>query len=97
MMVPHFFKFPGYETIDVQTSLKKQTCTIHLKRLTSKPKACHRCGTELGRSRGRHPVLLETLSVMGFRCYLKLWRGISAELRPQPVARPWACSLNASR
>lgn len=74
MMVPHFFKFLGYETIDVQTSIKKQTCEIYLKRHGDKPLNCHRCGSFLERSRGRHRLKLETLAVMGYRCFINLWR-----------------------
>ena len=74
MMVPHFFKFAGYETVDIQTSIKKQTCEIHLKRRADKPMNCHRCGCFLERSRGRHRIRLETLSVMGYRCFINLWR-----------------------
>ena len=73
-MVPHFFKFAGYETIDVQTSIRKQTCEIHLKRSPDKSLNCYRCGSMLERSRGRHHMKLETLGVMGYRCFVNLWR-----------------------
>lgn len=74
MMVPHFFRFDGYETIDVQTSIRKQTCEIYLKRRADKPLNCYRCGSFLERSRGRHHIKLETLSVMGYRCFVNFWR-----------------------
>lgn len=74
MMIPQVFKFEGYETIDIQFSVKLQVCKIYLKRKDEKPCNCYRCGATLLRKRGRYRLRLETLSVMGYRCFIFLWR-----------------------
>ena len=73
-MIPHFFRFPGYDTSDIRTSIKDKTCTIYLERRSDKAFNCYRCGCFLQRNRGRYPVRLEHLSIMGFKTYLHFWR-----------------------
>lgn len=75
-MIPRFLKncFEGYEVCDFKEFLTDGKIEIHLKRTESKPWKCHRCGEELGVERGKYPVRLEAMPLMGFRFFVHLWR-----------------------
>jgi transposase len=76
MKLPRFLKncFEGFEVRDFKEFLSEGRIDIYLEPLEAKPWVCHRCGSELGVQRGKHPVKLEAMPLMGFRFFVHFMR-----------------------
>lgn len=73
--IPRFARqYDGYETTDFKEYLTEGRIEIHLGRAEDKRWTCSRCGGELSAERGRYRVRLETLPILGLRCFVHLWR-----------------------
>lgn len=73
--IPRFTRgFEGFDTIDFKEFLLDGYIEIHLRCKSEKPFNCHRCGVGLTQLRGKHKLRLETLPVLGLRCFVHLWR-----------------------
>jgi transposase len=73
--IPRFVQqYDGYEILDFKEYLGQRRIEIHLERREEKKWECGRCGAELSSERGRYRTRLETLPILGFRCFVLLWR-----------------------
>jgi transposase len=70
MRLPRFFNFENYEVKDIKEFLSDGVIKIFLERNSEIKSVCHRCNSELGRSRGDHFMRIEALPIMGYRTYL---------------------------
>lgn len=75
MRLPRFFHFENYFITDFKEFLSDGRIEIFLERDSQESCLCHRCGSELSdRKRGDHFMRIETLSVMGYRCFVNFRR-----------------------
>lgn len=75
MTIPRFARqYDGYQTADFKEYVAEGRIEIHLIRREDKPWSCSRCGNPLSAERGRYRLRLETLPVLGLRCFVYLWR-----------------------
>ena len=74
--IPHFLQaaFVGFEITQYSETLENGIITVHLERAPDKDWVCHRCGTVLGVHRGKYPVCLDGMPIMGFNFKIYLWR-----------------------
>src|SRR5438270_8907728 len=75
MTIPRIARqYDGYETVDFKEFLAERRIEIHLGRRADKSFTCGRCGEQLLAQRGRYRLRLETLPILGLRCFVYLWR-----------------------
>lgn len=76
-MIPRFLRsaFIGFEVLDVKEWLTEGRIEVRLGRARGYRKfCCHRCGKNLGAYRGKYPVKLEGMPVMGLKLEINLMR-----------------------
>jgi transposase len=75
--LPRFLReaFDGFEVIDLKEWLTtKGFIEIELKPKEDRVFHCHRCGEPLGCERGKYPVKLEAMPLMGIKVFVKFMR-----------------------
>jgi len=68
------FVYEGYEISDVRVSVKDKTVEFVLNREDVKEARCARCQNLLGRTRGKHRMKIQELSIMSFKTFVSFWR-----------------------
>ncbi|MBI2606984.1 MAG: hypothetical protein HYW49_13000, partial [Deltaproteobacteria bacterium] len=77
MGIPRFLRcaFSGYQIVDFKEFLKDGYIEVWLKKEPEQAAwICHRCGEGLKARRGKYPVCLEGLPIMGFKFLVHFWR-----------------------
>lgn len=77
MRLPRFIRniVPGFEVIDLKEWISRGKIEIHLKRRHQNKPKCSRCGSSnLGASRGKYFVRIQTNPIMNFETFLCVWR-----------------------
>lgn len=78
MSLPRFlrscFQEDGYEIQELKEFLKDGSIEVWLTRREDRPWRCYRCGESLGHRRGKYPVTLEGMPILGMRFVIHLWR-----------------------
>jgi transposase len=75
-LIPRFFRtaFPGFEVLDVKEWLNDGRIELRLKARDTKGFFCHRCGHALAAQRGRYPVKLEGMPILGLKLEIHFMR-----------------------
>lgn len=74
MFIPRFLKFEGYETLDIQTTVRDMKVFVRLEPKRGKIMSCHRCDSELGAEVSKHRLELRDLPLRGFDTVIRLFR-----------------------
>ncbi len=78
MGIPRFltslFKEDGFDVKDLKEFLGDGIIELHLDRRQERAWVCHRCNGELGAQRGKYPVKLEGMPILGMRFFVRFWR-----------------------
>ena len=72
--IPRFLKFEGYETTDVQVSVRDKKVNVVLKPLADKPFVCHLCGHEMTRLIHSKQRKINDLDIRGFKTVISFPR-----------------------
>jgi transposase len=75
--IPRFLRnaFEGFDVVDFKEFLTDGRIDIYLQAKTDRVKCCNRCDDVLTGNRGRHPLTVEGMTIMGLRVFIHLWRG----------------------
>lgn len=77
MKIPRFLResFKGFEVIDFKEWLTtKGFIEVGLVGKVDRSFCCHRCGEKLGCERGKYPVKIEAMPIMGIKVYVNFMR-----------------------
>jgi len=75
-LIPRFLRnsFPVFEVLDLKEWLSEGRIELRLRAKDSKDFCCHRCGQDLVASRGKHPVKLLGMPIMGLKLEIHFMR-----------------------
>lgn len=77
MGLPRFLSagFDGFRVVEFKEFLRDGIIKIWLERDQDRPsRVCHRCGEALQARRGKYPVCIEGMPIMGFKVLVHFWR-----------------------